>query len=49
MSNDITYSQAALPGMTCAAAIAIAKPATVAIAAEAGLLVVAKLKNLEPS
>ena len=49
MNNDITHSQAALPGLTCAAAIAIAKPATGAVAVVAGILVVAKLKNLEPS
>jgi len=49
MNNDTPYSQAALPGLTCAAAIAIAKPATDAVAVVVGLLVVAKLKNLEPS
>jgi|GEM_PF-2880627 len=49
MNNDTTYSQTALPGLTCAAAIAIAKSAIDAVAVVAGLLVVAKLKNLEPS
>jgi hypothetical protein len=49
MSNETTYSQTALTGMTCAAAISIAKPATVSDAVVAGLIVVAKLKNLEPS
>lgn len=45
MTNDATYKQFALPGMTCAAAIVIAKPAI----ALAGLLVVGKVKVLEPS
>ena len=45
MNSDTTYSRAPLPGLSCVAAAVLVKPAI----AVAGLIVVAKLKNTEPS